>query len=102
MTNKEFELLVNERCKLIKAVLNSKGKEYGATDRLHNFKVASRIDAETPLQSAWGMFKKHLVSIIDIKDGLQLPTTDMINEKFGDAINYLILMEALIKEEIGK
>ena len=98
MTNKEFNIILEQRIMNIQITLMSKGNEYGTTDRLHNFKVAARIDNETPLQSAWGMFKKHLVSIIDIKDGLKPISDDIINEKFGDAINYLILMEAIIKE----
>jgi hypothetical protein len=100
MNHKEFNKILNERISSIKSTLASKGNEYGAVDRLHNFKVAAHIDDETPLQSAWGMFKKHLVSIMDIKDGLQHPTPEMVEEKFGDAINYLILMEAIIKETL--
>jgi hypothetical protein len=100
MTNKEFNIILNQRIASIKKTLSAKGNEYGSTDRLHTFKIAARIDDETPLQSAWGMFKKHLVSIMDIKDGLQKPTPEMVEEKFGDAINYLILMEAIIKEHM--
>jgi hypothetical protein len=100
MTNKEFNIILNQRITSIKKTLLAKGNEYGSTDRLHNFKIAARIDDESPFQSAWGMFKKHLVSIMDIKDGLHHPTPEMVEEKFGDAINYLILMEAIIKEHM--
>ena len=100
MRNKEFNTLLNNRIRCIKSTLASKGLEYSTTDRLHNFKVAARIDNVTTLQASWGMFLKHLVSIIDIKDKSQIPTIEMVDEKFCDAINYLILMEAIIKEDL--
>jgi hypothetical protein len=31
-----------------------------------------------------------------------IPSKAMVEEKFGDAINYLILMEGMFKEEIEK
>jgi len=102
MTNEQFNEIVNDRVQKIQTILTKKGQEYGAIDRLHNFRVAARIDNETMLEAAWGMFKKHLVSIMDIKDALQTPSIEMINEKFGDAINYLILMEAILIEEIQR
>jgi len=101
LRNKRFNQLVERRIDRIRKVLRSKGGEYASDqDRLHNFKVAARIDDETPSQSLWGMFKKHLVSVIDLKNGTHRVTSHLVDEKIGDAINYLILLEALMVEEI--
>jgi len=44
--------------------------------------------------------KKHLISIKDAADGTKKLTPAQIHEKCGDAINYLILMEAILLEEV--
>lgn len=99
MTPKVFDQIMKERLQAIVRVLGSKAGEYASKgDRLHNFKVAARIDNETPAKALWGMAKKHLVSIMDMVDG-KPADIPMINEKIGDMINYLILLEAVLKEE---
>lgn len=45
------------------------------------------------------MMMKHLVSVLDLIEGSLPATEHMINEKIGDAINYLILCEAVLKEK---
>lgn len=100
MNQKEFDKILQARIQEIQNVLGSKAKEYAHKgDRLHNFKVAAQIDKETSEQALWGMLKKHLVCIMDMKDGNLEISEAMVNEKIGDAINYLILLEALMKEE---
>ena len=45
---------------------------------------------------------KHDVSVDDIIDGLAqgiVPPKEMVAEKIGDSINYLLLLEGLIEEE---
>ena len=104
MNNEQFQQILERRICLIRSVLSNKAKEYSSDqDRLHNFKVASQLEStpETPEKSLWGMMKKHTVSIIDIIDGTmrgEYPTPDMRDEKLGDAINYLLLLEALLAE----
>ncbi|MGD1831013.1 MAG: hypothetical protein ACPKM1_15740 [Spirochaetaceae bacterium] len=99
MDDKTFNSLVHRRILQIQSTLTTKGKEYGQKDRLHNFKVAARIDEVEPEVAAWGMAKKHLVSVMDMIEGRQIPTRSMIDEKVGDMINYLILIEALLNEK---
>ena len=103
MNAEDFNKLVERRIDLIKKVLIKKGKEYSSeNDRLHNFKVAAAIDMQSPVEALWGMAKKHLVSIIDMKNGIAKNGTiynqAYVDEKIGDMINYLILLEALIEE----
>ena len=104
MNNQEFTEVVERRLEKIKSILANKSKEYSSdTDRLHNFKVAARLESipESPEKSLWGMMKKHTVSVIDIIDGTTRgvhPTPATRDEKIGDMINYLILLEALLVE----
>ena len=44
------------------------------------------------------MWKKHLVSVLDIISGKLANTEEMVNEKFVDSINYHILMMAILQE----
>jgi hypothetical protein len=104
MNNTDFTTVVSSRLEKINAVLPAKGKEYASdTDRLHNFKVAARMSEPqtTPEMALWGMLTKHLVSVLDIvvatKSGAA-PPDHLRDEKLGDAINYLILLEALLIE----
>ena len=103
MKTEQFNEIVEARCEKIKKVLVKKAAEYSSdTDRLHNFKVASRINDETPEKALWGMMAKHLVSILDIvaaTRGGRRPSAELRDEKVGDAINYLILLEALLIEQ---
>lgn len=102
MTPKEFDEFLDYVIKRAKESLASKSAEYSTeSDKLYNFKEAGKIDDETPEQALWGMFKKHFVSLKDIKDNIikgNLPTLELLDEKFKDTINYLILLEALIRE----
>ena len=100
MKSEKFEEILSERIRKIKNILASKADEYGSVDRLHNFKVAARLNHESPLDSAWGMATKHLVCIVDMVKGDSPITPYMVDEKIGDMINYLILMEAICLEQI--
>lgn len=99
MTNEDFDKIVEERIEQIKTVLTAKAQEYATNDdRLHNFKVAARIDNTTPAKALWGMALKHLVSITDMIESDKKYPQKVVDEKCGDMINYLILLEALFIE----
>ncbi len=98
MTTEEFEDILEERLFQIRRTLSAKAAEYATDDRLHNFKVAARVNNTTPARALWGMFTKHLVSVIDMVEGRIEPTDKLVDEKVGDMINYLILLEAVLKE----
>lgn len=104
MTQHDFDQILEARIASMRQTLTGKGDEYGsAFDRLHNFKVAAQLESapQTPEQALWGMLKKHLVSVIDIVDATgrgDCPSQWLRNEKIGDAINYLVLLEALLIE----
>ena len=100
MTNKEFKQLLEQRIIEIQNTLDKKAQEYVQDeDRLYNFKVAGKMSKTTPTQSCWHFLTKHLVCVRDLAFDKLSATESIINEKIGDAINYLILLEALLKEK---
>ena len=100
MKTSTFEKLLGRRLDKIRGTLGSKAKEYATDgDRLHNFKAAGRMNGESPSKALWGMATKHLVSVVDMVQGRTEPTEAMVDEKVGDMINYLILLEAVFADQ---
>ena len=103
MREAEFKELVKQRfCKCQDLMLYVKGPEYTTysnPDRLANFKRAGDIQECMPEAALVGMWMKHIVSILDIVDEWEkeniMPSKEMLQEKITDAINYLVLLEAL-------
>ncbi len=94
-----FDRVIEERCGKIKDVLKSKALEYSSNDdRFHNFNVAARVMNTTPEKALLGMMMKHYVSVLDIIESPDKATGGLIDEKIGDMINYLILLEGLLLE----
>ena len=102
MNTPEFNKIVTDRMSKIELVLAGKAAEYATEDRLHNFKTAAIIDGITPKRALWGMFMKHFVSVQDMALDRRGASVEMVDEKIGDAINYLVLLEAVIKEELAE
>jgi len=104
MTEEQFDDLVNQRVEQIKKTLVEKGKEYRrGNDPLHNFNVAARLGNTTREKALWGFALKHYVSFMDILNDVEkgtFPKEEVINEKIGDLINYLILCEASLKDRL--
>lgn len=103
MTSTDFDEVVEHRIERIKTILSSKAEEYAkGGDRLHNFNLAAQITGKTREEVLWGMAMKHLVSIIDIVEGTQYgiyPTKEIAEEKIGDMVSYLILLEASLNNK---
>lgn len=104
----DFQDIVEDQIQHIRKTLANKQQEYapGDDDAMHNFNVAMAIEqvqtnvTKTREDTIWDMAKKHYVSIMDMRVDLMLgrPTNKItvpyINEKFGDMINYFILLKA--------
>lgn len=101
MTAEKFNEIINERLITSTQLLCAKSEEYATEDKLHNFKVAARLQGCTPITALAGMMCKHTVSVYDlIRDheaGKDIPQ-EVWDEKIGDHINYLLLLTALIEE----
>lgn len=103
MDTEQFMKIARNRLIRCEYVLQPKGEEYSrGDDRLHNFKGAAEITGETPEEALEGMWLKHVQSVRDIIQDLpNLPDEKTMDEKFVDAINYIILLEALIRERMA-
>ena len=104
MTENRFEQIVDETLNQIKETLIVKGKEYRRNnDPFHNFNVGSRITGLIREKVLDGMLLKHEISIADMTNDLvdgKLPTKELLDEKFGDNIIYLIIKKASIIDKI--
>jgi hypothetical protein len=107
MTRKQFvQDVVQRRVQLIKDVLETKNSEYADKDDVFKaFTEALPLSFHDTKQAvAWEFMVKHLQSIKMIiearaKTG-KIPDEKVLEEKIGDAINYLILIEGMFKEDI--
>jgi hypothetical protein len=104
MKDREFQEVLQQRLKKIEQTLGQKAKEYAAEgDKLHNFNVGARITGQIREKVLWGFALKHYISFLDILDNVEkgkLPTEEMVDQKIGDLINYLVLVEASLKDRI--
>jgi hypothetical protein len=96
-------------------VLHEKGQAYSGSDedRLKNFKVADVISSAPNKRPAgqkkvlWGYMLKHITSIYYMcgmgsreSGSLKKPSRADWDEKLVDTINYLLLLTAMVDEEI--
>lgn len=106
MTSEEFDAVVERRVNLLQDVLKIKGREYQrGPDRLSNFKNSAAILRSTPEDALLGQWAKHVSSIVDLIHDLRRGVVaDRVvwDEKLGDAINYLILLEGVVVERLGE
>ena len=102
MNNEIFNKVTEERIKMCVDVLCRKSDEYSTgEDRLHNFKVAGELQGSSDIRALGGMMCKHTVSIYDLINDFEHGkniSIDLWNEKIGDSINYLLLLNAMIVE----
>lgn len=91
--------MIEEILNRSKAVLDRKAEEYSSDiNRFHNFDVIARIEKIPAEKALWGLFLKHFVSLKDIVENIpDTPSDELLEEKITDSINYLVLLEMLIK-----
>lgn len=106
MTEQQFEKHVDERIEKIRNVLQVKAKEYRKNDNpFHNFDRAAAMNECTPERALMGMLAKHQISVLDLVDDIEqgkIPSRELVSEKIGDHINYLILLEGLIYRRLSE
>lgn len=99
MNSEQFEKIFDEVVDNCRSTLLVKASEYATDkDRLHNFHKAAALMGGTPEQALWGFLVKHLVSISDMVESSYAFPEAVWEEKIGDALNYLILLRAMVKE----
>jgi hypothetical protein len=108
MNRTKFNKIVERRFELSKQTLINKGSEYANDQNVFaNFEKAVGLSFQNvPEKVAWEYAVKHFQSIKDILDHIGVdgvngfPSKELVEEKFGDAINYLIIIEGMIKKRI--
>ncbi len=103
MIRKRFNHIVESAIDRSKKVMVSKNTEYATEDEVFaNFKQGLGISYHNiPEKYTWELLVKHLQSIKDIISDIEsgkLPSQYLVDEKFGDAHNYLYLLEGMIIE----
>lgn len=100
MNNEAFTECLDDILDSIGEVLSVKSKEYSLYgDRLHSFKQGSKVCGLDPKVYLFALMTKHIQCVKDLCHG-ELPNYEsLVEEKIRDSINYLILLEALMKEE---
>lgn len=105
MTRKQFvEEVLEKRIKSMRDVLDKKNSEYAdSEDVFKAFALSTSLSFHKTSQAvAWEFMVKHLQSIqsiiSDYEKNNTLPDEAKLEEKIGDAINYLILIEGMFKE----
>lgn len=102
MNGHEFEDVFNTQVDYCRSLLLNKAAEYAEDDdRLHNFTVAAELQGISREEALAGMMCKHTVSIYDmIREGADKFSMEKWEEKITDHINYLILLRALVTDEL--
>lgn len=99
MYNSEFEFVFDKRVAGCRNVLVEKAKEYASDkDRLHNFQAAAGLNSQSREEALWGMLTKHIVSLADMVKNPDNHARAQWDEKIGDALNYLFLLDAIREE----
>lgn len=102
MKHDVFNEVVSVRLVKCRNVLCAKAAEYVTDeDRLSNFKQAAGLQSVSPEQALFGMVAKHMVALGDfcqrVTAGREVPY-EMWDEKIGDIINYMLLLDAIVQE----
>ena len=98
MKRQEFNQLLEQRCRKTQELFNRKNKEYAREDDIfENFKDAARILKTSEAKALWGMLIKHIISVQAIIER-EIADEELVNEKIGDIITYMVLLEGILKE----
>lgn len=104
MTEERFEELVEEQLEMVRQVLIEKAKEYRRNaNPFHNFDKGSKRTGLSREKVIDGFLLKHEISISDITDDVEnqlYPSLELLDEKFTDNINYLIIKKLSIIDKI--
>lgn len=101
MKSKQFEQIINRQFNNCRDLLVTKGKEYTPDkDVFEVFNKAATLSGEGGRKAAlFNFLLKHLVSISDMCHSNETYSMDRWNEKITDAMNYLLLLKAMVEED---
>lgn len=100
-----LQTVLNDTLASIKDTLRRKSIEYAREHNpMHNFEKGAIITGLTREEVIRGFALKHHISIDDIRNDIKkgmLPKKETIEEKFNDAIIYLILEKSSMLDRIS-
>jgi hypothetical protein len=99
MDTKKFEATDAKLTDHCNKILLDRAKDYATADRLHNFKMAGKLQGKYPEDALIGMMAKHVIALHDAIDLEKKRPIDWWKEKIGDNINYLRLLWGLLNEK---
>ena len=95
----DFNRIVDGTFDTCRELLIMKGEEYSkGYDRLDQFKKATTLTGQYPINNLAGMMVKHTTKLYDFVDKKGV-SEGAWNEVIHDHINYLILLKALLQDE---
>ena len=105
MEHQKFNEVLEARINSMRQILSTKAGEYATdVDRLANFKDGAEATKSTPEKFLWNLVTKHMIAtrdfIFEIDDG-DVRSMEYWDEKLGDIINYMVLLEALVDERLN-
>lgn len=96
-----FDKVIEDQISSCRDVLYQKADEYApGGDRLHNFRTAAVLQGAPMHQVLAGMMAKHTISLYDMCSTDEEYPQRMWLEKLTDNINYLLLLRAVLEEEL--
>lgn len=104
MNNDVFTQILGDQIQECLDTLEVKADEYAKddVDRLHNFRVAAKLEGVSMAQALGGMMAKHTVSVFDYIREPEGKSIAAWEEKITDHINYLLLLKAVVIAEQPK
>ena len=98
----DINKVIGSRLDSVKELLKKKNKEYSySSDYFANFDDGSDFGDCSREYALWMYLVKHLSSlkkiVLDTNDGIYADIS-LVEEKVGDAIAYLVLLEAMMKD----
>jgi len=103
MNSEKFNQVISEQMSRSEKLLMSKNSAYNpGGDKLRGFKTAADMQNQTSRAALAGMMAKHTISVFDMCYSDEIFPVDVWNEKITDHINYLLLLRAVVDEEIGE
>lgn len=106
MTEEFFNSIVQEQLEECEQILTVKAKEYRRNNNpFHNFEEGAKMTGWSREKVLFSFLLKHLISLQDIRNDVEidiLPTAKILDEKYTDVINYLLLEKAMIIDKLIK
>lgn len=87
---------LKKQIKTIKNTLKLKSEEYDSkTQALNNFKIAADLTHSNMSTVCYGYLLKHLISVYEMIVLNREFEEEIVEEKFGDLINYIIILKII-------